>query len=96
MVTPQAREAGAAAGGDGVITVDGTGSASPLTGQLQVGDQGAGELSILAGATVNAAQVTSGNATLSSGNIDIEGAGSDSTAPARHSERRRRRAAAAC
>ena len=68
----------AAAGGDGVIVVAGTGSALSLTGSLTVGDQAAGDLSVLAGGTVTALDVTIGNASsLSSGNVDVEGNGSE-------------------
>ena len=66
-----------AAGGDGVITVEGSSSALSLTGSLTVGSQGAGEVDILGGGTVTALDLTIGNANaLSSGNVDVEGAGS--------------------
>jgi T5SS/PEP-CTERM-associated repeat protein len=77
-VTATSLDAAAKAGGEGVITVSGTGSSLRLSGSLTVGADGAGELSILGGATVSALDVTIGNAsTLSSGNVDIEGAGSE-------------------
>jgi T5SS/PEP-CTERM-associated repeat protein len=67
----------AASGGSGVITVSGTGSALNLSGSLSVGDHGAGELSILGGGTVSTGDLTIGNANAaSSGNVDVEGAGS--------------------
>ena len=78
VVTAASIDEASGAGGDGVISVAGTGSALTLTGSLTVGDQGAGEVSILNGATVCALDVTIGNAsTLSSGNVDVEGAGSE-------------------
>ncbi len=78
VVTAASIDEASAAGGDGVISVAGTGSALTLTGSLTVGDQGAGEVSVLNGATVSALDVTIGNAsTLSSGNVDVEGAGSE-------------------
>jgi T5SS/PEP-CTERM-associated repeat protein len=77
-VTATALDAAAQAGGDGVISVTGTGSSLGLSGSLTVGANGAGELSILGGATVSALDLTIGNAsTLSSGNVDVEGAGSE-------------------
>ena len=78
VVTAASLDAASGLGGDGVISVAGTGSALTLTGSLTVGDQGAGEVSVLNGATVSALDVTIGNAsTLSSGNVDVEGAGSE-------------------
>jgi collagen type I/II/III/V/XI/XXIV/XXVII alpha len=77
VVTAASIDEAAAAGGDGIISVAGTGSALTLTGSLTVGDKAAGELSVLSGATVSALSVTIGNASpLSSGNVDVEGAGS--------------------
>ena len=76
-VTAASAAEATAAGGDGVITVAGTNSALALTGSLTVGTQGAGEVAILGGATVSALDLTIGNANaLSSGNVDVEGAGS--------------------
>src|SRR5262249_22315689 len=67
----------AAGGGDGVIVVAGTGSALALTGSLTVGNHGAGELSILSGGIVAALDLAIGSADpASSGNVDVEGAGS--------------------
>ncbi len=78
VVTAASIDEASAAGGGGVISVAGTGSALTLTGSLTVGDKGAGEVSILNGATVSALDVTIGNASsLSSGNVDVEGAGSE-------------------
>src|SRR5271165_6271703 len=66
-----------AIGGDGVISVTGAGSALALTGNLTVGDQAAGEVSVLNGATLSALHVTVGKAAAgSSGNVDVEGTGS--------------------
>ena len=49
-----------------------------MTGSLALGAQGAGELSILSGATASALDLTiGGNPALSSGNVDVEGAGSE-------------------
>ena len=60
-----------------MITVAGTGSALNLSGSLTVGNLAAGELSILSGGTVTAHYLTIGNANpASSGNVDVEGAGS--------------------
>jgi collagen type I/II/III/V/XI/XXIV/XXVII alpha len=77
VVTAASADLAAGATGDGIISVAGTGSALTLTGSLTVGDQAAGELSVLNGATVSALNVTIGNASAaSSGNVDVEGAGS--------------------
>jgi T5SS/PEP-CTERM-associated repeat protein len=77
VVTAASADLAAGVTGDGVISVAGTGSALTLTGSLTVGDQAAGELSVLNGATVSALDVTIGNtSSLSSGNVDVEGAGS--------------------
>ena len=76
-VTAASAAEATAAGGDGVITVEGSNSALALTGSLTVGSQGAGEVDILGGGTVTALDLTIGNANaLSSGNVDVEGAGS--------------------
>ncbi len=70
--------AAAQSGGDGVITVAGTGSELAVTGSLTLGAQAAGELSILSGATASALDLTiGGTPALSSGNVDVEGAGSE-------------------
>ncbi len=70
--------AAAQSGGDGVITVAGTGSELAVTGSLTLGAQAAGELSILSGATASALDLTiGGSPALSSGNVDVEGAGSE-------------------
>jgi T5SS/PEP-CTERM-associated repeat protein len=77
-VTAASASLASGAGGDGVITVAGTGSALTLAGSLTVGGQAAGEVAVLAGATVSALDVTIGNgAALSSGDVDVEGAGSE-------------------
>jgi T5SS/PEP-CTERM-associated repeat protein len=77
VVTAASIDEAATAGGDGIISVVGTGSALTLTGSLTVGDKAAGELFVLNGAMVSALNVTIGNASpLSSGNVDVEGAGS--------------------
>ncbi len=77
-VTATSLVAAAQSGGDGVITVAGTNSLLQLTGSLALGAQGAGELSILSGATASALDLTiGGSPALSSGNVDVEGAGSE-------------------
>ncbi len=77
VVTAASIDAASAAGSDGVISVAGTGSALTLTGSLTVGALATGEVSILNGAIVSALDVTLGSASAaSSGNIDVEGAGS--------------------
>ena len=77
-VTAASLVAAAQSGGDGVITVAGTNSLLQLTGSLTLGAQGAGELSILSGATASALDLTiGGTPALSSGNVDVEGAGSE-------------------
>ncbi len=98
-VTAASLDEAATATGAGVVTVAGTATALTLAGSLTVGDHAAGELSILGGATVTAQDLTIGNASaLSSGNVDIEGAGSElliTTGGAvehRPSRRRQRRA----
>jgi autotransporter passenger strand-loop-strand repeat protein/T5SS/PEP-CTERM-associated repeat protein len=68
-------DAGAASGGDGVISVVGTGTALNLSGDLDIGDQSSGELSILSGAVVSAVNGNVGG-TAGTGNVDIEGTGS--------------------
>ncbi len=77
-VTAASLVAAAQSGGDGVITVAGTGSELAVTGGLTLGAQAAGELSILSGATASALDLTiGGTPALSSGNVDVEGAGSE-------------------
>ncbi len=77
-VTAASLVAAAQSGGDGVITVAGTNSLLQLTGSLTLGSVGAGELSILSGAAASALDLTiGGSPALSSGNVDVEGAGSE-------------------
>ena len=70
-------DAATASTGNGIIVVADRGSELQVTGSLTLGDQSAGELSILGGATVSAGSLTVGNLNAaSSGNVDVEGAGS--------------------
>ena len=66
---------GAGSGSDGVVTVHGAGSEFNVTGALSVGGSGTGELDVLGGASATVGTLSIGGAA-STGNVDIEGAGS--------------------
>jgi fibronectin-binding autotransporter adhesin len=77
LVTAATLDAGVSSGASGIVSVVGTGSELSVTGNVTLGDGGIGELSVLTGATLSATgNAVIGSASGSSGNVDLEGAGS--------------------
>jgi antigen 43 len=74
-VTAAVVDAAAQSGSSGIISVTGTGAALITTGSFVVGSDGAGELSVLNGATVHVGGALEvGQLATGSGNVDIEDA----------------------
>lgn len=69
---------GAGTGADGLLSVQGSGSSFSVSGQVQVGGGGTGELDVLGGATATVGNlVIGGGGATSTGNVDVEGEGSE-------------------